>query len=307
MKSTVRAIERPRATASAAGRPACSRRAPQWSPAGLGGGGGGGTRSCGSSPGEASLAGSVLEERGHADPGVLGGEHLGEELLLEVETAAEGHVEATVDGPLGQALGDDRTRGQLGRLGPARVVQARLPAPPRRPSRAPAPPRLPPGGPVNTRSLARAGPTSRDRRWVPPPPGMMPEQDLGLTQLRPLRSNAEVACQRQLAASAERVAGDRRDRGPGDVGDSVERPQEQLTDPRPRRCSASAGPRPTELGDLCAGSEDPVAACHHHGSRRIVGERLGRTSQLASTSLDRALTLGLSSRTMATPSSCRST
>ena len=51
----------------------------------------------------------------HADAGVLGAEHLDEELLLEVEPAVERDVEPAVDGPLGQALGRHRAGGQLGR------------------------------------------------------------------------------------------------------------------------------------------------------------------------------------------------
>ena len=46
--------------------------------------------------------------------GVLGEEHLGEELLLEVEAAVEGDVEAPVDGALGEALRLGGARRQRG-------------------------------------------------------------------------------------------------------------------------------------------------------------------------------------------------
>ena len=48
------------------------------------------------------------------------------------------------------------------------------------------------------------------------------EQDLGLPKARLLAGDAEVAGQRELAAAAEREAGDRRDGGARDVGDRVE-------------------------------------------------------------------------------------
>src|SRR3546814_1774238 len=70
-----------------------------------------------SGAGEGGLAGAVLEERGDADAGVVGAEHVGEELLLQVEAAVQGDVEPAVDGSLGEALGDDGARRQLGGLG----------------------------------------------------------------------------------------------------------------------------------------------------------------------------------------------
>src|SRR3546814_3837543 len=70
-----------------------------------------------SGAGEGGLAGAVLEERGDADAGVVGAEHVGEELLLQVEAAVRGDVEPAVDGSLGEALGHDGARRQLGGLG----------------------------------------------------------------------------------------------------------------------------------------------------------------------------------------------
>jgi hypothetical protein len=43
---------------------------------------------------------------------------------------------------------------------------------------------------------------------VPPAPGDDAEQDLRLTELGVVTGDAEVAAQRELAAAAERVAGD---------------------------------------------------------------------------------------------------
>jgi len=45
----------------------------------------------------------VVPEARHADAGVVGAEHLDEELLLEGQAAVEGDVEAAVDGPLARA------------------------------------------------------------------------------------------------------------------------------------------------------------------------------------------------------------
>ena len=66
--------------------------------------------------------------------------------------------------------------------------------------------------PVRIRCFAQPSPTTRGRRCVPPAAGMMPEAELGLAELRGLGGHADVARQRQLAAAAERVAVDGRDR-----------------------------------------------------------------------------------------------
>src|SRR3546814_18179910 len=67
-----------------------------------------------SGAGEGGLAGAVLEERGDADAGVVGAEHVGEELLLKVEAAVQGDVEPAVGGSLGEAMGADGARLPLG-------------------------------------------------------------------------------------------------------------------------------------------------------------------------------------------------
>ena len=60
--------------------------------------------------------------------------------------------------------------------------------------------------------FARPRPTTRGSRCVAPAAGMMPEAHFGLAELRVVRRDAQVARERQLAAAAERVAVDRRDR-----------------------------------------------------------------------------------------------
>ena len=96
--------------------------------------------------------------------------------------------------------------------------------------------------PVRIMSLARAGPTSRGRRCVPPAPGDDAEQDLGLAEDRLLRGDAEVAGQRQLAPAAQRVARRRRRSPCG--GWRRRRPARPGC--RRRAARASGGPRPTK-------------------------------------------------------------
>ena len=158
--------------------------------------------------------------------------------------------------------------------------------------------------------MARAGPTSRASRWVPPPPGMMPRRISGWPSSGLVARDAEVAGQGQLAAAAQGEAGDGRDGGAGDVGHRVERPEEELAD----QLGLGAGdhlvraPRWTELGDLGAGGEDAIAAGDDHGARRVVAQALGRRPPArAARAVDSALTLGLSRRMTATPSARRST
>src|SRR5579862_4705384 len=61
-----------------------------------------------SAPGEAGLSRALFEERAHAGAGVVGLEHLRERLLLELEPRGEGGLEALVDEPLGEPVGDER-------------------------------------------------------------------------------------------------------------------------------------------------------------------------------------------------------
>ena len=77
--------------------------------------------------------------------------------------------------------------------------------------------------PVNTMSLALAGPISRGSRWVPPAPGMTPSRISGWPTRAPSPGDPEVGAQRKLKAAAERVPGDRRHHRLGDLRDRGER------------------------------------------------------------------------------------
>ena len=152
--------------------------------------------------------------------------------------------------------------------------------------------------------LGPAGPTSRARRWVPPPPGMMPSRISGWPSWPsrlPMRKSQARASSQPPPRAKPADGGDRR---PGDGGHRVEGRAGSAapSSRRPRRGAA-------ELADVGAGGEDPVAAGDDDRAR--AGRRsasAATASQLARAApCDRALTLGLSRRTTATPSSRRST
>ena len=82
---------------------------------------------------------------------------------------------------------------------------------------------------------------------------MMPSRISGWPKLSVGGSDAEVARQGQLAAAAERVAGDRGDGGPRDASDGVERVAERGAD-------HDGFVLARELGDVGAGREDALAA-----------------------------------------------
>ena len=66
--------------------------------------------------------------------------------------------------------------------------------------------------PVSSRSSARARPISRGSRCVPPAPGSRPRRTSGTPSCGLRRGDAQRACERELQATAERHAFDRRDR-----------------------------------------------------------------------------------------------
>src|SRR5262245_25482325 len=72
---------------------------------------------------EVCLPWSVLEERRDADAGVLGREHLGEQVLLQGEAGVERPLQPAVDRTLGQPLRNHRTSGQLPRKSHRPCVQ----------------------------------------------------------------------------------------------------------------------------------------------------------------------------------------
>ena len=133
------------------------------------------------------------------------------------------------------------------------------------------------------RSFARLGPTRRGEPLRAAPSRDDAEQDLRLAEPGLLAGDAEVARQRQLAAAAEREAGDRRDGGSRDVGHRVQRPEEQLTD----QLGLGAGDhlvgclRGAELGDLGARREDPITARDDHRSGWVVAQAISDRRELA--------------------------
>ena len=131
------------------------------------------------------------------------------------------------------------------------------------------------------------------------PAGDDAEQDLRLPEHRALAGDPVVARQRQLAAAAERVAGDGGDHDARDGRDRVERPVDRGAD---RRGLVGAA----ELGDVGAGGEDLLPAGHHDRAGRIGGEGIGGLVQPGQHRADSAFTLPLASVMTATPSARRS-
>ena len=216
----------------------------------------------------------MLEERLHADAGVVGGEHLGEQLLLEVEAAVQGDVEARGRWPAwpgpGRRPGPAASSAALARARSSTSSGAR----PRRPGRWRSASSAPTWRPVKIRSLARAGPTSRARRCVPPPPGMMPSRISGWPSLAfslaMRKSQARASSQPPPSAKPEIAAIVAR----GMAATALSAPQEGWP-PSSAWPATSSGPR-AELGDLGAGGEDPVAAGDHDRARRVVVQRRRR-------------------------------
>src|SRR4051794_40062734 len=157
---------------------------------------------CPSAAREPGLARPVLEERGDADAGVLGAEHLGEELLLQGEAVGQRPVEALVDGPQGQRLGEVGTGGEGGRPGQGPVEDVargdhlvheadgqRLGGP-----------QL---APAEDEVLGPGGTHQAGQALGPTPAGDDAEQDLGLAEAGVLGGDAQVAGQSQLAPAAQ--------------------------------------------------------------------------------------------------------
>ena len=111
------------------------------------------------------------------------------------------------------------------------------------------------------------GPGGPDQTWQPlrsAPAGQDAQLRLGETQLRVLGADAEVTCERQLETSPQRVAVDSGDGGSRDGGQGAQGTGEIRADGR--------GSEAVQLDDVRAGGEDPPAAPHHDGPRRIVTE-----------------------------------
>ncbi len=111
------------------------------------------------------------------------------------------------------------------------------------------------GLPLVISSSARAGPTSRGRRCVPPAPGSRPMFTSGRPSLQSGVATPKVAAEGDLQSAAQRMAperGDDRLRGRLDRGDHV--------------APARAGDRLAELADVRPGNELAVFADQHDGA-----------------------------------------
>ena len=128
--------------------------------------------------------------------------------------------------------------------------------------------------PVRIMSIALALPTARVSRWVPPMPGMTPSLISGWPNLALSAAMIDVALHGELAAAAERKAGDRRD--------------DRLA--RARGASQWAG-EIAEIGfdeglvrhllDVGAGGEGLLAAGDQQAADRVVGlEGVDRLAEL---------------------------
>jgi hypothetical protein len=233
------------------------------------------TEPAAASPGSGELGATrtVLQERGHAHPGVLGPEGVHEAPLLQVEAVREGQFEATVHGALGQCQRPPRPGGQgrrplQGRLGgvtlhddvdesdalgllgvddPSREHQV-----------------LGPGRPDQSGEPLGAAAARDD-----------PEQDLRLGEPGSAGRDAEVAGEGELAPTAEGHSVHGGDRRTLDRGHRTERPQERATDPGHGvgvgQLEGGLAPAFGELGDVGAGSEQLGAAGDHDGPRPVVG------------------------------------
>ena len=253
-------------------------------------------------PTKLGLPRAVLEEGRDADAGVLGREHLGEQLLLELDAGRERPSRPSSIARLARPWATTGARGQLGgqREGPVvrassghhlvdqadaqRLLRADLPA---GEDHAPWP------GPGR-----RGGPAA----GCPPPPGMIPSRISGCPNLARSRRDAQVAGQGQLAPAAEGEAG-----RPPRSRSGGWRPRRRA--PRtnaPPTTRASSGPPNSVMSAPAANSRSPPVTTTAPGGSSVSAGRRGL--QLAEEGLrDRALTLGLSRRTTATPSSRRST
>src|SRR2546423_5634975 len=151
---------------------------------------------------ELGFAGALFEERRDACLGIVGSEHLDEQLLLEIETAAERDVETAIDRPLRQSMREHRSLcergGALDRPFEQRVRLDHL------------------VDQADAKRLLRVdGATGEDHvlgaRWADQSRKALgaasaradAEQDLRLTELGPTRRDAKVARQGELAPTTE--------------------------------------------------------------------------------------------------------
>ena len=125
--------------------------------------------------------------------------------------------------------------------------------------------------------MAFAAPIRRVSLCVPPPPGKAPILISGRPKRARLRGDAKIGRQRQLAAAAERITGNRGDHRLRQRLDLIE---QNLKLPRVVVGGFGAGGA-VHLADVRAGAKDLVAAGDDHGSYLgFAGDRLEGLFQL---------------------------
>jgi hypothetical protein len=224
---------------------------------------------------ERGVTRALLEERRHPDLGVVGGEHLGELVLLDGETLGQLALEPRVDRMLRQTLGEHRAPRELGGAlaHPCGQLLRRHDLVDEPDAQRLLGPHLP------SRQDHLLGPTRPDQTGQPlraAAAGNDAEEDLGLAEHGPFGRDAHVAGQSQLAPSAERVPRDGSDGHARDRGDGVESAAERAADQAGLAFAA-------ELGDVGAGSEEPIASGEDDRTgrpgRELPGDRLELAQQ----------------------------
>ena len=220
--------------------------------------------------------------------------------LLELEPGGQRAVEPAHDGLLREALGHHRAAGVLGGQREGALVRVRRRGRPRRRGRCASASAALTCAPDITMRFARAGPTRRVSRCVPPPPGMMPEQDLGLAERGVVGRDAQITRERELASAAERETGDRRDHHARDRIRGRRAPR--------RTCApisaASSGPPNSAMSAPAAKMRSPPVT--HDRARRIGRERSAHLAHLVEQRGAQRVDLGTVERMTATSSSRRS-
>ena len=145
------------------------------------------------------------------------------------------------------------------------------PRPARRGSRDPGapPPRALTRRPVSTSSMARALPTARARRWVPPAPGMIPRLISGWPKVA---SSAATSMSQAMASSAPPPRAKPRTAAIVGVATAATRSQPRKPGEAARLSAVCAG----QLGDVGAGGEGarPGPGDHDRPAGRVGVERL---------------------------------
>ena len=146
--------------------------------------------------------------------------------------------------------------------------------------------------PVEHHPRRRAGPISRGRRWVPPPPGISPRRTSGSAKLASGVGDPDVAGERHLEPAAQTVTVDRRDDGNRQLLDQL---GERLD---PDRWLAVACDRL----QVCPGREGLLPLPAHHDDVVFGPDPFELRRDGGGNSAVIAFTGGLSSQIVVTPS-----